>query len=318
MISANVLKYFRNKRLIGPVVFFLVLAGGFWLLSKEKSPSLPNSKTDIEKYADAAQNAMVDTDNDGLRDWEETLWKTSPNKTDTDDDGYSDFEETQNGFDPLSGESNEKTGTKGTNELFSYAENEKYKNINLTESLAEVMAGKIADPEGINSATAIENPFALLDEKTGVGLFVFVNSLRPKIAENELKITSDNSVESVKKYVSEVEAAIPENPYPRVAEEDIFTEVIESGNFIKIDKYISYYDTAIINMKNITIPSVFFENHKKQTELLMATQKVYEAIKETAKDPLKTVLALQENEKIRGEMKNLLVDFLNLVQKHGR
>lgn len=44
--------------------------------------------------------AEIDTDNDGLKDWEESLWKTDPKNPDSDDDGTSDGEETANNRDP--------------------------------------------------------------------------------------------------------------------------------------------------------------------------------------------------------------------------
>jgi Bacterial TSP3 repeat len=37
----------------------------------------------------------IDTDGDGLPDWEEQIWSTNPNKTDTDGDGISDFDYVQ-------------------------------------------------------------------------------------------------------------------------------------------------------------------------------------------------------------------------------
>jgi len=42
-----------------------------------------------------------DSDNDGLKDWEEQLWKTDPNNPDTDGDGAKDGEEIKLGRDPL-------------------------------------------------------------------------------------------------------------------------------------------------------------------------------------------------------------------------
>ena len=43
----------------------------------------------------------IDTDRDGLSDWEETnYYKTDPKKTDTDNDGFSDAVEIKNGYSP--------------------------------------------------------------------------------------------------------------------------------------------------------------------------------------------------------------------------
>lgn len=47
------------------------------------------------------QNADVDSDGDGLLDWEESLWGTDPQRVDSDSDGTNDLEEIDNDRNPL-------------------------------------------------------------------------------------------------------------------------------------------------------------------------------------------------------------------------
>lgn len=47
----------------------------------------------LEQLAAAAAIATVDTDNDGLKDWEESLWKSNPKEADSDRDGTNDGDE---------------------------------------------------------------------------------------------------------------------------------------------------------------------------------------------------------------------------------
>ena len=56
------------------------------------------------------KNAELDSDNDGLKDWEETLWKTDPNNKDTDADGTTDGDEIATNRDPLTPGPNDKSG----------------------------------------------------------------------------------------------------------------------------------------------------------------------------------------------------------------
>lgn len=51
-------------------------------------------------YPEAGKEALVDSDNDGLTDMNETLYGTNPNNPDTDGDGYSDGDEVKNGYNP--------------------------------------------------------------------------------------------------------------------------------------------------------------------------------------------------------------------------
>jgi len=83
----------RKKILIGGGI---ILVAGIWLLwflggkalDKKMASALP------EKIA------QIDTDKDGLADWEEVLWKTNKNNSDTDGDGTSDSAEIAAGRDP--------------------------------------------------------------------------------------------------------------------------------------------------------------------------------------------------------------------------
>ena len=100
---------FLNKKLfvvLGVVLVFFVM---FIFFNKYKNNKL--------NYVSAAENQRTqeitqkiiqkDSDNDGLKDWEEVLWKTDPNNPDTDEDGMNDNEEVLIGRDPLTeGEGN--------------------------------------------------------------------------------------------------------------------------------------------------------------------------------------------------------------------
>lgn len=75
-------------------------------------------KTKKETYTSpaivsAAQSAVLakDSDNDGLKDWEEQLWKTDPNNPDTDSDGTPDGLEIKQGRNPLVAGPNDKLDT---------------------------------------------------------------------------------------------------------------------------------------------------------------------------------------------------------------
>ena len=58
--------------------------------------------TDAKEYDLGTNPRLVDSDSDGLSDWEETaIFGTEPLNKDSDNDAYSDGEEVQNGYNPL-------------------------------------------------------------------------------------------------------------------------------------------------------------------------------------------------------------------------
>ncbi len=93
--------------LIGIVV--LVVGFGVLLLlvlgsrSSSDSEVVLNNQSNTENpvVEEGGVQSVRDSDNDGLADWEERLWKTDPNNPDTDGDGTSDGDEVLLGRNPL-------------------------------------------------------------------------------------------------------------------------------------------------------------------------------------------------------------------------
>ncbi|KKU60213.1 MAG: Ricin B lectin [Parcubacteria group bacterium GW2011_GWA2_47_12] len=84
------------------VLVILVGFGGFIAYREYKNRGeeiAPALKTPIDTLGSAA--LIADSDKDGLKDWEEELWRTDPLNTDTDRDGMGDAEEIKNGRNPL-------------------------------------------------------------------------------------------------------------------------------------------------------------------------------------------------------------------------
>jgi hypothetical protein len=315
-----------DKRIVLILIILLGLGlfsiGGWFLFfaGDEKE-----TKTIYEKAAasllssNAAEIAIKDSDEDGLRDWEEALWKTDPNNPDTDKDGYSDSEETRLGYNPVNALSNPNTGKKAEKTPIlaspTSADPNQYKNSNLTQGFAKAISSPIKDPSQLEQ-TGLSNPFSLLDETTGQGLLQFINGFYVQIPEGEIKTRDDNSYESIQKYFGEIEKAIPNNLYVEENEEEILKNAMETSDFSKINEYIKHFEQTINNLKVIEAPSDFLEFHKREAELITSLKIVYENIKEINTDPLKTILALQEYPKIRKEMWELTQNFANIAQKY--
>ncbi len=89
-----------SKKILFSIIISIILLGSvLFILNKRRlavnyqNLDLVASKTETKIYKD--------TDGDGLKDWEEDLWKTNLEDPDTDKDGTIDFEEIREGRDPL-------------------------------------------------------------------------------------------------------------------------------------------------------------------------------------------------------------------------
>ncbi len=93
-----------SKKIILAVIFFFLIVGLASLWKTERLSFKNFAKTDGEKLLSIAEpnpNLYLDSDGDGLMDWEELLWGTDPFNPDTDGDGTSDYDEIRMGRDPL-------------------------------------------------------------------------------------------------------------------------------------------------------------------------------------------------------------------------
>jgi hypothetical protein len=99
------------------------------------------------------ENIFVDSDQDGLSNEEERLYKTDPQKRDTDGDSYSDGVEVKSGYDPLKPAPGDKLFAAGTQaEQGSTTENSNGKNLTqgFSEEIANVINEKTASGEDIS------------------------------------------------------------------------------------------------------------------------------------------------------------------------
>lgn len=165
-----------------------------------------------------------DTDGDGLKDWEELLWKTDPNKKDTDGDGANDGEEIALGRDPLKAGPNDKISDK-------------------EDLVAQEKA--IAD-SGYNTETAVsarqfmadflalkQQKGTLSDEDKNNLVGKFMENIKPmavvdKYNVSDIKITKNTSESSVTKYAERMKALFIDTKAPRVSELDIFDDLMKN------------------------------------------------------------------------------------------
>lgn len=117
---------FKKRATIIGVVIVVITAGTYLIKGG-------NNLDRTEEYSKFTQD-KTDTDNDGLRDWEEEIWGTDLFNPDSDGDGAEDGEEVKNDRDPLKA-SNDLLTDQRLASVYSSYKLQSLKNINITEQL---------------------------------------------------------------------------------------------------------------------------------------------------------------------------------------
>lgn len=310
-----------SKKIVISVIFaLLVLTIGFFALGYggkylDKDNLLKKGK-DISVTDITIESLSKDSDNDGLKDWEEALWKTDVNNPDTDGDGTADGEEVKLSRDPLKAGPDDKLEEKVLSAISQSGVgggiNPSGSAVNLTELFSKNLG--LQTSNGINPLSADNQ--GLLDKansSTEKLLKDFIASFSPVLSESLFNVSSDNSKTAIEKYDKELEKIFYEIPYPKKTEGEVFIEVAKTKNISLVDVYIDYYKKTISRMKQVAVPSSFIKDHKQWVESLTASLRVNESMKEIERDPLRTIIAMQEDERIKNEFVVFITGFGNKI-----
>jgi hypothetical protein len=261
-----------------------------------------------------------DSDDDGLKDWQEMqIYKSDPCKADTDGDGYLDGEEVASGYDP--------TKKAPGDELPGVQTKSRGLPKNLTQALRQKLAAQIeqnkivpfAASGELLSAEEIENYPGIqqsIQETINNAGSLFAPD---KITDEQIKTTPDNSKEAVQRFAAQVATTIPSSVGSDLlaqSEAEMFLSALEKNDFTSLEKELQIYQGAYEKLKGLTVPSNLAPLHKEQLEILSQTIKIYQAIKEINIDPLKANLALQAYELLGQRVLNWTQKLSQFIQNN--
>jgi len=206
-----------------------------------------------------------DSDGDGMLDWEEGLWGTSPEKKDTNDDGVPDNVEIAKLKTEL-----------GQNQNEDVIQNEE--NLTQTDKFSREL---IATMAALNQTGEMDQ--ATID-KLGTSLALQIeNSPTKKIYTlGEMKITNDNSVQAIQKYTANMDML--EKKYPMngnataVLQESLTLDGDIDGSVLyKLDPITQQMENIIKEMTKIEVPQKIASLHLGLTN---AMQKIMENLRD--------------------------------------
>lgn len=330
MNSGNYFQYLPSKKFVSRliVVVAIVLAG---YLIVGRGDTVKNKKADNENGVSALSPGEsrpnltainIDTDKDGLKDWEESLWKTDSTKVDTDMDGFADKEEIDGGYNPTDKTSNPSTGKK--DESFFNKTNVLTNNnidINFTKSIANFLETNLS-ADGGKSMNNLSVDDLLKNDGFNDALRQYLISYDIKFPFENIKIAKDSNAITVKFYREWLRKNLPKNPFndgTRTEEEiemRIIADALKTNNYVDIDRYVAYLQQALSVFKNTETPLILADAHKKEIELVMSAIMVFEDIKLSQKDALRAVLAINQFKKILTDTSDLKQTYLNIYKEY--
>lgn len=298
--------YNRNGYGATPIVFVLIplaLLGGFLLFSYTRDTHEPEIKAIAIKERSSQDNLSVDSDQDGLKDWEEQIYGTDPHNADTDGDGTKDGDEIAQNRDPLKKGPDDALTKQDTSLTLSPPSPEYIGDQpNLTRKIAEVfgtdyITGLIQDNQNqpdIN-ATVDKMTRITLDQQS---------SHVPLITASDILVSHNATRNDMAYYINQFNAILsnPLKPLPNIKGiSDVLTNIVHTDDTTlsstavdKLATYVSAYSQFLTDIKTISVPENFLSLHLDYLNTATEEREALKKINMIKTDPFMAILGLRE------------------------
>jgi hypothetical protein len=283
-------KYLPSKKFIS-ILLSIVVALGIIFISlppnKQKKTNTNNNKAaQTENNITKLSMNSADTDEDGLKDWEETLWGTDSKKSDTDGDGTTDGNEIKAGRDPLK----PNTSTKGK-EPNDTLENQKiiaqkkaeedFKNLTVTEKVShELLLQYLKTGKTDSKLTDVEVQTIVNKALTYLPTITYKTH-----SQRDLGVINSSTNEVLRDYANNVAKIILDNLMTKT--ESINSIIADTGDinndeklteetkiiFKRFDPLIAKNKKTVTSLLNVSVPEIFLTKH---LELINSFEEIYE------------------------------------------
>lgn len=290
----------RSKKIILLFLTFLALGGVYFLLFKQKSKKeiVKHDIPEVKVVNNPAEILDIDSDGDGLKDWEETLWKLDPKNPDSNGDGVLDGEEVKNKITEIDTDKTSENGTEtekkltGTEtDIISKKLFAEYINLKQTGNFNEESVLAVANnlvAEQIQNKKAVQYYFSK-DIKTF-----------PSDDKILLKLYGDSFASIKKKY----EKQYLDNPLVKKGET---ANLIDPAFLQGLVRASDIYKNMTLELSKIAVPKDLADTHMEILNNYMASSDGLKELSVLSTDPVMGMIGMQRHTEATIKEKDLLV-----------
>lgn len=294
MTQTNLVKPSKKIVSLGIIVLAAIASAVFFKLPTEETPGLETNGTDVVRSATTrGVFSQIDTDSDGLSDWEELLWKTDPKNSDSDGDGTGDLAEIQQQKDTQAA-FQEQLAASSTDSYFSFWEQNK--NLSRTDALSRAL---------FEQAVTLENSGMPLSAKDAASIAETLGSVlvtAPEIDENpvtlaDLTTIAEATEEQIHTYGNDVAGALKVETSEQNNEFFALIEFMQTGNpasLAKLAPVINHYKGVVEKLKKVPVPKEAAQAHLSLANRLLTTATILERLMNLSEDSVAVVPVLQK------------------------
>lgn len=256
------------------VVLVILVFGLAWVYGHSFSPKKPAGSIAQSIERATASAIDLDTDQDGIKDWEEIIFRTDPKNADSDGDGTQDGEEIAKNRNPLKkgpGDANPVALEQADYVSDAYG---RLKELSSQGNITQAFVSQIISQNGIDSFLNPEN-----SKETADSLEAYLQKIKsqPKfsadaIPDTALVIANDTSDAAIKTYFGSVAKIYETNIFPLKTDDlTILQEALnknDASELSKISPLIAAIEKTYQEIKTVPVPKNILLFHKKELFLL--------------------------------------------------
>ncbi len=282
------------------VAYFLYVSNvKSWVVSFFAKNAKPAASLDLALQDD--ESSSIDTDNDGLKDWQEVLWGTDSKKADTDGDGTNDGAEVAAGRDPaIAGPKDNLTDTRGiaSSSLATFAATVSDDPNNLSTSLSKDFFAKFMALQNNGQLTDQSQQELINNAITDID----PGSIPPRYTTADIKNVPTNK-DSLKAYGNSLAKLVTDFQDKIKAQRDNV-------------QALNSYDDLISDIKDLPVPTVLAFNHLQLLNNFNISHTTLSYLIDY-KDPLKGLSALKTLQSNNNNAIDLYINIASAMQKNA-